>query len=179
MKKIILTIAVMFAIGTAIAQEAKFGIKGGFVNANYGADADDGDARSSFYFGGLVDLSITEKFHIQPELLYTMEGNDEDEFDLNFIRIPVMAKFYVAEGFNIQAGPEVAFVAGGGEAKDFLKSTDFALGFGAGYEFSSGLLIDARYNLGLSDLNDFPVGSGLEGAKITQNSFNLGLGYRF
>jgi len=56
---------------------------------------------------------------------------------------------------------------------------DVAIGFGAAYELPSGLFFDARYNLGLTDLNDFPAGSGVEGFKVTQNSFNLGLGYRF
>ena len=188
MKKIILTIVVVMAATFANAQDKKesnaksdivFGVKGGYINANYGADANDGDARSGFYLGGLVDFHVTEKFHVQPELLYTMEGNGETDFDLNFVRIPVMAKFFVGEGFNLQAGPELAFVAGGGAAKDYLKSMDFGLGFGAAYEMSSGLMFDARYNLGLSDLNDFPAGSGLEDAKITQNSFQIGLGYRF
>lgn len=179
MKKIILTVAAVFAFGFTNAQEMKFGVKAGYVNSNYGGDADDGDANSGFYFGGLMDLSISEKFHFQPEVLYTMEGNGEDEFNLNFVRIPLMAKYYVAEAFSIHAGPQLGFVAGGGEAKEFMKSFDFGVGFGAGYELPSGLFFDARYNLGLSDLNDFPAGSGLESAKITQNSFNIGLGYKF
>lgn len=186
MKKIIFTAAAVFAMTFANAQDKKggssdikFGVKAGYVNANYGADADEGDARSGFYLGGLVDFAISEKFHVQPELLYTMEGNAEDEFDLNFVRIPVMAKFYVADAFSIQAGPQFGFVAGGGEAKDFMKSFDFGLGIGAGYELESGLFFDARYNFGLTDINDFPAGSGLEDFKITQNSLNVGLGYRF
>ena len=39
MKKIILTVAAVFALGTASAQDMKFGVKAGYVNANYGADA--------------------------------------------------------------------------------------------------------------------------------------------
>lgn len=178
--------AAVFAVSFANAQDKKggssdmkFGVKAGYVNANYGSDANDGDPRSGFYLGGLVDFSVSEKFHVQPELLYTMEGNGETDFDLNFVRIPVMAKYYVADGFNLQAGPQFGFVAGGGAAKDYLKSFDFGLGIGAGYELESGLFFDARYNLGFSDLNDFPAGSGFDTAKITQNSLNVGLGYRF
>ena len=77
-----------------------------------------------------MDLSISEKFHFQPEVLYTMEGNGEDEFDVNFIRIPLMAKYYVADAFSIHAGPQVGFVAGGGEAKEYMKSFDFGVGLG-------------------------------------------------
>ena len=185
MKKIILTIAVVMAATFANAQDKKesnaksdivFGVKGGYANTNFGGDADT-KAASNFYIGGLVDFHLSEKLHIQPELLYSMEGSDEDELNLDFIRIPVMFKYFVGEGFNLQAGPELAFVAGGGAIKDSLKSMDFGLGFGAGYELSSGLMFDARYNLGLSDLNDDTTAFG--DAKITTTSFQIGLGYRF
>lgn len=186
MKKIIMTAAAVFALSFANAQDSKggsesmkFGIKAGYTNSNFGGDANDGDPRSAFYIGGLVDFTVSEKFHVQPELLYSMEGNGEDEGNLDFIRIPIMAKYYATEGLSLQAGPEIAFVAGGGMIKDYTKSMDFALGFGAGYELSSGLFFDARYNLGLTDLNDFPSGSGVEDMKMPMNSFNIGLGYRF
>ena len=187
MKKITLTVLAVFALTFANAQDKKesvttkeiaFGVKAGYQNTNFGGDFNTKSA-SNFYVGGLVDFHVSEKFHVQPELLYSMEGSDESENNLDFIRIPVMAKFFVGEGFNLQAGPEFAFVAGGGAIKDQLKSMDFGLGFGAAYEMASGLMFDARYNLGLSDLNDFPVGSGFENAKITTTSFQIGLGYRF
>ncbi|GEC77892.1 porin family protein [Flavobacterium aquatile] len=173
MKKVILTVAAVFAFGFANAQEVKFGVKAGYANTNFGGDAET-DAASNFYIGGLADISISEKFHVQPELLYSMEGADNEETGLDFIRIPVMAKYYVADGFNIQAGPQFGFVAGGEDVKDSLKSFDYGLGFGAAYELTSGLFFDARYNLGLADLND----TEFDG-KITTNSFNVGLGYRF
>lgn len=183
MKKIILTVAAVFVLSFANAQdkkeksggsgEMKFGVKAGYANTNFGGDATT-DAASNFYVGGLVDFSISEKFHIQPELLYSMEGADNEETNLDFIRIPIMAKYYVADGFNIQAGPEFAFVAGGGLIKDEAKSFDYGLGFGAGYELTSGLMFDARYNLGLADIND----TGTD-AKVTTTSFQIGLGYRF
>ena len=185
MKKITLTVLAVFALTFANAQDTKesnaksdivFGVKAGYQNTNFGGDAET-DAASNFYVGGLVDFHITEKFHVQPELLYSMEGADNDEANLDFIRIPVMAKFFVGEGFNLQVGPEFAFVAGGGAIKDSLKSMDFGLGFGAAYEMASGLLFDARYNLGLSDLNDNAAAFG--DAKITTTSFQIGLGYRF
>lgn len=182
MKKIILTVAAVFALTFANAQDKKesggdsgmkFGVKAGYANTNFSGDVTT-DAASNFYVGGLVDFSISEKLHIQPELLYSMEGSDGDEENLDFIRIPIMFKYYVAEGFNLQAGPELAFVAGGGLIKDSLKSLDYGLGIGAGYELGSGLMFDARYNLGLADLNDF--GGDF---KVNTTSFQIGLGYRF
>ncbi|WP_412476606.1 porin family protein [Flavobacterium sp. TBRC 19031] len=179
MKKIVLTIAAVFALSFANAQDKKggssdmkFGVKAGFINSNFTGDYDT-DAKSSFYIGGLVDFTISEKFHVQPELLYSMEGADNDEFDVNFVRIPIMAKYYVMEGLSLQAGPQFGFVAGGGDATDNLKSFDYGLGIGAGYELESGLFFDARYNLGVANLSD------IDGADAKTTSFQVGLGYRF
>ena len=84
-----------------------------------------------------------------------------------------MAKFYVMDGLNLQAGPELAFKAGGDDTiKDGVKSMDYGLGFGAGYELESGLMFDARYNLGLANISD--------GAGSYKNvDIQIGLGYRF
>ena len=177
MKKIILTMAAVFAVSFANAQDKKggssdmkFGVKAGLNNSNYTGDADT-DAATSFYVGGLVDFAVSEKFHVQPELLYSVEGADEDS--MTFLRLPIMAKYYVAEGFSLQAGPQFGFVAGGGLVKDFTKSLDYGLAVGAGYELESGLFFDARYNLGLANISD------VDGADAGMSSINVGLGYRF
>jgi len=176
MKKIILTVAAVFAMAFANAQDGgggmKFGVKAGYVNSNLTGDIET-DSKSSAYFGGLVDFSISAKFHIQPEVLYSMEGGSDDGAGLDFISIPIMAKYYISDKFNIQAGPQIAFVAGGDDfIKDSTKSTDFRLGLGAAYEMAGGLFFDARYNLGLSSIAD---GDG----DVKTQSFNVGLGYRF
>ena len=40
------------------------------------------------------------------------------------------------------------------DVKDYFKGIDFGLNFGLGYKLENGLNFAARYNLGLSDLND-------------------------
>ncbi|WP_333876419.1 porin family protein [Flavobacterium sp.] len=177
MKKVIFTMAAVFALTFANAQDKKggssdmkFGVKAGYINSNFTGDYDS-DATSGFYVGGLVDFSISEKFHVQPELLYSMEGAKDAA--LNFVRIPVMAKYYVMEGLNLQAGPQFGFVAGGDDIKDNVKSLDYGLGIGAGYELESGLFFDARYNLGLANISDS------DGVDANTTSFQVGLGYRF
>ena len=181
MKKIILTMAVVLTVAFANAQDKKesvttkeiaFGVKAGYINSNFTGDFPSPTANGSFYIGGLVDFHVTEAFHVQPELLYSIEGAKDAK--INYLRIPIMAKYYVANGFNLQAGPEVAFKAGGDDSiKDSVKSVDFGLGIGAGYELSSGLMFDARYNLGLNNIDN--SGSGT----VKNVSFNIGLGYRF
>lgn len=177
-------LGVVFAFGfTAQAQDdakssssegMKFGVKAGLNMTNFTGDFDS-DAKTSFYVGGLVDFTVSDKFHVQPEVLYSMEGADDDA-GISYLRVPVMAKYYVAEGFNIQAGPELAFKVATEEdvLDDMTKSMDFGLGFGAGYEMSSGLMFDARYNLGLNNIYDGPGGFDMK-----NTGFQIGLGYRF
>ena len=183
MKKIILTVAAVFALTFANAQdkkkssgdsdEMKFGVKAGYTSSNFTGDISGTQANGGFYIGGLVDFAVSGKFHVQPELLYSIEG--AKDLKLNYLRIPIMAKYYVAEGFSLQAGPEIAIKAGGDNTiKDQAKSLDYGLGFGAGYELSSGLMFDARYNLGLNNINN--TGSG---GTVKNVGFNIGLGYRF
>lgn len=173
MKKVLFAAIAVLGFMTTQAQDIKFGVKGGLNMTNFTGDADT-DAKTSFYIGGLADFTISEKFHVQPEVLYSSEGADDD-FGISYLRIPVMAKYYVAEGFNIQAGPEIAFkVATEEDAFDeWTKSTDFALGLGAGYEMENGLMFDARYNLGLSNISD------VDGVDFGNTGFQIGLGYRF
>ena len=176
MKKIILTLVAILAFSFAEAQskDVTFGIKGGVQFTNYSGDfADDDGGATGFYVGGLVDFHITPMFHIQPELLYSMEGSENG--GVSYMRIPIMAKIYVSKAFTIQAGPEVAFkVAAEDDFTDeVVKSTDFGIGIGAGYELPSGLMFDARYNLGLSNISE------VEGADFKNTGFQIGLGYRF
>jgi opacity protein-like surface antigen len=173
MKKIILTLGLVFAFGLTNAQETKFGIKGGLNNTNWTGDFDT-DAKTSFYLGGLVDITVSEKFHVQPELLYSSEGASDD-LGVSYLRLPIMAKFYVADGFSLQAGPELAFKIGAEEdaVDDSIKSLDYGLGVGAGYELTSGLFFDLRYNLGLANISED------DNFDIKNTGLQFGLGYRF
>lgn len=77
-----------------------------------------------------------------------------------------MMKFYVADGFSFNAGPQVGFLASAKakaeaqgvsaeeDIKDQLKGIDFGLNFGVGYDLPLGLGVDLRYNLGLSNVFD-------------------------
>lgn len=179
MKKIILSAMALLAFGFANAQDAKgadsgmhFGIKAGADFTNFTGDADS-NGKTGFYIGGLVDFPVAENFHVQPELLYSMEGADDDQ-GVSYLRIPIMAKYYVMEGLSLQAGPEIAFkVSADDFIDDSVKSMDFGLGIGAGYELPMGLMFDARYNLGLSNISedsDFDV---------KNTGIMVGLGYRF
>ncbi|WPR70047.1 porin family protein [Flavobacterium sp. NG2] len=198
MKKSILTVAAIIAFGFANAQETKFGVKAGLNIANQKFEADGFSVSPNSIIGvqvgGFAEINVAGKFAIQPEVLFSTEGSklkfdgDEIQFNLSYINIPVMAKFYAAEKFSIHAGPQLGFLvsakgkykeAGMGEVKedikDAYKSVNFGLNFGAGYEFTDNLLVDIRYNVGLSDVAE----TNDEGVKTTGSVFSIALGYKF
>jgi hypothetical protein len=193
MKKLLLSTAIaIFAIANVNAQSVNFGAKAGLNLANVGGDIDENEGIVGFHIGGVAEISISEKFSIQPELLFSAQGTKFEEGDgkltmkLNYINIPVMAKYYVADGFSLEAGPQIGILASakakyeiGGESesediKDNFESLDLGLNFGLGYKLDSGLNFAARYNLGLSNL---AKDSGNE--KINNGVFQLSVGYMF
>ncbi|SFW67429.1 outer membrane insertion C-terminal signal [Sinomicrobium oceani] len=181
MKKLVLLAVMAFGfVCSSSAQDVTFGIKGGLNFSTVKFDSDMGgaspDGKTGFYIGGLADFGISEKFHIQPEAIFSFEG--ADDYDMTYLNIPVLAKFYVVEGFNIQAGPQFGFLLDSDEDSEFLKTMNFGLSFGAGYELPAGVFFDARYNLGLSDVLDVDVADAV-GAELKTRGFMVGLGYRF
>ncbi len=185
MKKIILTLAVVFAIGIVNAQETKFGVKGGLNVASI-TNSDGANSLIGFHAGFFAAIKITEKFAIQPELLYSMQGVKDSDISLHldYITIPIMAKYYVAKDFSLEVGPQIGFLIAakaksGGESasvKEFFKSTDFGVNFGVGYDFGENLILGLRYNLGLSQvLKDLDPGQSASKNAV----FSVSLGYKF
>ena len=177
MRKILMTTAALVGLtfaANAQSDAIKYGVKAGYQSTNFSEG--EGDARSAFYVGGLVDLPVQGNFHVQAELLYSAEGNKYEigsvEFKnhVDYLRIPVLAKYYVMEGLALQAGPNFGFKIAEEDGME-VNGFDFGLSGGATYEFPMGLFIDARYNAGMTKIAD--------GTDAKNQGFAVGLGYRF
>lgn len=191
MKKATLAVlVVMFTASAAWAQASvSLGLKGGlnFANINASSVGAAYNSRTGYHAGAFVNIKLT-KIAIQPELIYSVQGSDistatsSQALDLAYVNIPVMLKFYLVGGLNLQAGPQFGFLAsssgpdpngtGSIDYNSFLKSTDFSIGLGAGFDISK-FSIEARYNLGMSEIND---NAALTAAK--NQAFQLSLGYK-
>ncbi len=193
MKRVIF--AVLFVTLTSAAAFAQasvaLGIKGGlnFANINATSVGAAYSSRTGYHAGAFVKIKLT-KLAIQPEVIYSVQGSDistatsSQALDLAYVNIPVMLKFYLIGGLNLQAGPQFGFLAsangpdptgtvtGSVDLKSYLKSTDFSIGLGAGFDISR-FTIDARYNLGISEIND----NAALGATKNQ-AFQLSLGFK-
>ncbi len=199
MKKSFLTLLGLVAISTtAVAQqEVKFGPKAG-VNISNLSGMDDSEMRIGFHVGAVAEIKFNEKFSLQPELLYSTQGAKstvlgvETKANNDYINVPIMAKYYIVEGFSAELGPYVGFLmksevkAGDNtmDSKDFYKSVDFGLGVGLAYDMPMGFFVGARLNVGLSKVNeDISTGNGnvtIETDDIKNMPvIQVGVGYKF
>ena len=197
MKNFILLTVAFLAFGFINAQDKKdmsFGVKGGLnvssvTNAvQYGANS---SSLIGFHLGVFGEFMVSDKFAIQPELLYSAQGVTVDDSEgnkvdakLDYINIPVMAKFYATNSFSLEFGPQIGFLVSAKEKsggvttdiKDATKSTDFGLNLGMGYDITENMVLGLRYNFGLSQLQK-DLGSG---EKASKNSvFQFSFGYKF
>ncbi|NNK55661.1 MAG: PorT family protein [Flavobacteriaceae bacterium] len=168
MKKILMLAAIaVLSFTTAQAQGVSFGAKAGVNFASLtGDDADmlELEGRTGFHIGAVANISISELFAVQPEIVYSTQGFTLEEMGvegtgkLDYINIPVMADFTVAEGFSLQGGPQIGinvtdeFEAEGETETLDAESTDFGAAIGAQYRSALGLFVQARYTIGLSNV---------------------------
>ena len=165
------------------------GIKGGLnvATLSTGSSNSNIDPRISANLGVLAHIHLSKEFAVQPELLFSGQGakqtisNVEYKTNLNYLQLPILLQYMVGTGFRIETGPQFgALVSAKQKAgsvstdiKDGFKTLDAAWVFGAGYLTSSGFGIDARYNLGLSKINDN------NDAKVANRVFSAGIFYQF
>jgi opacity protein-like surface antigen len=206
MKKIFVAVVVLLSFGISFAQEEtksgsdiKYGAKGGLNLANIvGNDAGDANVFIGFNAGFFVEIPVADKLIFQPEILYSAQGSKSDgiidgynvdaTLKFNYINVPLMFKYQVANKFSLEAGPYIGFltsaklkfdVEGLGsdtvDMKDDVKSTDFGIGVGMNYEFSDVIFANARYQGGLTEIGDSEAG----GNSVKNSVFQIGLGFRF
>jgi len=199
--------AFLLSIGAFSQVRLDIGIKGGlnFASVNTSSTlAQDYSNRTGYHLGAYAMFKFT-KIAIQPEIVFSKQGqtysvpsisNATSNFD--YINIPIMIKFYLLEGLNLQAGPQFGFLASSSgyvantltgnysvqSLSSLVKGSDISLGVGAGWDLIFGLNVTARYNIGLSDINKItgvsnPVNVTSLGTAAAKNQvFQVSVGYR-
>lgn len=195
MKKFLLfTTVVLFALTSVKSQEFRLGVKAGLNVASLGGDSygvGSLGARTSFHIGGLAEIPLRGKFALQPELLYSSEGSNwtftglDNNLKLDYVRVPVLAKFYIIEGLSAEAGPVFGVLLSaknddGDDIKENFKTFDAAFGIGASYRLDMGVFFSLRYNKGLLNVNEDFEEEGINYSyKNQSNVFQISAGYTF
>ncbi|HLF53509.1 porin family protein [Flavobacterium sp.] len=180
MKKSILLVVAIFTFGFANAQYKNFGLKGGLNVCDLSNS--EASALIGFHVGGFAEFMVMEKFTLQPELLFSTQGAKYDNlnFNLIYINLPVMGKYYVIDDFSIEAGPQIGLLVSAKEEDsdviDSMNEIDICLNLGLGYNLNENMMLQLRYNLGLSEIEK-RLPSGIDGSK--NRVMQLSFGYKF
>lgn len=189
MKKLILSFAIVALATLGANAQAKFGVKAAMniSSIRISGDGDEGLKSLIGANGGFfATIPVSTNFTIQPEVLYSAEGAKAEEGDgkivFGYVNIPVMLQYRHESGFIGELGPQLgiltsAKVKSDGDSEDIkesLKTTNFSLAIGAGFNFTPAIGVGVRYSLGLSNIVD------VEGAGEWKTSnFSVGVHYTF
>ncbi|MFC0604464.1 porin family protein [Winogradskyella pulchriflava] len=159
-------IYLVFLIGLSInAQEHSVGVKvGGNIASLVGDGTSNLSSMTNFHAGFFMEIRLTKDVKIQPELLFTVygfkqNGDGPPKVRLNYVALPVMAKYFVSKSFSFDAGPQVGILvtARNGTGSDAnVKSAfydrDFGVNAGVSYAISDKVSTSLRYYFGLTDV---------------------------
>lgn len=188
MKKILLSVAGLLMLGLcANAQPWSFGPKAGAIFSTIN-NVEGAKARTGIVAGVFAERMVNDWFSLQTELLYSMQGvkfNNADvngKYHLDYITMPVLAKFYLISGLNLQLGAQFGYLVDANQTVDDVKSSitgqvnryNVGLFTGIAYDFDFGLILEGRYNIGLTDVF---VGTGSE--NLRAGNLQIAAAWRF
>jgi len=184
MKKIMVLVVVLAVgfLGVVSAEGLGYGAKAGLNLANItGDDVEDAKIKPGMTIGGFATIPLGDKLSVRPEILFTQKGyrikESEDGYDykgkakMNWLDIPILAVYEVAEGIKAFVGPYFDLYLGG----EFVVESDFGdfdekiegedvnslgmgLMFGGAYGVIENIDVEARVALGLTSMDeDFTI----------------------
>lgn len=171
---------------------------GGTLSTVTGDNTDDAKMKIGLVGGAEFGYQVADPLTVTVGALVSMQGTgakDNDHYKdrsttLTYLNIPILANYYIIPGLAVKAGIQPGFLlalkqkysayTGGGwidfdsTDKDGTKSFDLSIPLGLSYEFSD-FVVDARYNLGLSNILD---NDGPHDYKQKNSVIMLTLGYK-
>ncbi|MEG0815425.1 MAG: porin family protein [Mucinivorans sp.] len=207
MKKFLLLLCVtLMLIPNASAHKLiNFGIKAGINVSTVSGFKDVINGAKPDFTGGLF-------FEVRPikwvgfsiEGLYSGQGFKTDQIQihdwtasfnasLGYIAVPIMVKIYITEGLSINVGYQPSFLVStkldaGKNSQASLDMTPVlnSIPVGVSYGFKWGLLLDFRYNIGLTNVNkkiDFiptiDPNAQAKSLALKNQVYTLSVGWRF
>ena len=181
MKKFILMAAMVFASVASFAQQPvgtfsiqpKVGISIAELTDN------SGDARIGVLAGAEAMYQATDIFGISVGAIYQQQGikSDNATLKLDYVNVPILANVYVVKGLAVKLGIQPGFLVAANEdnIKDNMNTVDFSIPVGISYDFDCGLVLDARYNCGITNVYK----DSYYNNSNTNDVFSFTVGYKF
>ncbi len=209
-KKLVLLMCVMLTAGAAVAQKKfTFGPKVGVDFTHFWGK----ETKSFWGFKGMFNYQVgaffeyrfSDKFALAPEAVFAAQGDkfdydyeivDENNnktgngrgthiYNINYINVPVIFKYYVIPSLSIDLGPQLGVNVyskvtnkepggrddGTGDNRDETKDFDIGVGLGLTYNITSDVFVQGRYTLGLSSV--------FEWGECKNGNAQIAIGYRF
>ena len=135
--------------------------------SNMSGDVEGNKMKIGPVFGAVAEYGLMEKLGLSAGVLYSMQGykgeysaygaTDKWTTKMDYLNVPILANYYVVNGLAVKAGLQPAFLLSAKnddkDIKDKCKSFELSIPVGVSYEFSD-FVIDARYNIPLTKVND-------------------------
>lgn len=189
MKKVFLSLICLASIATASAQFSA-GAKAGaqLSRFNGGSVTADGAEMKVGYYGGVYGrYHFAKTMAVQAEVLYSAQGSkieqngDDVKYNFDYINVPVMFQYHLPLGLYLETGPQIGFLTKAErkwkdaklDYKDITRKTDFSWVAGAGFRITDELGVNARYNFGITDINDTEMGG-----TARNNVIQLGISWK-
>ena len=159
MKKLFVIAALMVATLSANAQQMFIKPMVGGTLATLTGDTEGNKMKLGLVAGAEFGYNFAENMGVTAGLLYSMQGSaikDVDEkYKMDYLNIPVLFNYYIVPGLAVKAGIQPGFLMRAkfddADIKDYMKKFDLSIPMGLSYEISD-FVIDARYNLGVSNI---------------------------
>lgn len=193
MKKLFLFMLALAGMCTVASAQTGFGwgVKGGLNLTGVTNLGDNSQTKTGFVVGAFADYRFTDHFALSADVLYSRQGvsfgKEEDvrtKERLNYLNIPILANYYIIGGLAVKAGIQPGFLL---NSKSMTKNNettiktdgkgwsnaDFSIPIGVSYDCPFGIILEARYNIGVSNIVTSDLGTA-------RNSvFSIMVGYRF
>ncbi|MDQ3290471.1 MAG: PorT family protein [Bacteroidota bacterium] len=186
MKKVVFVALLCFWIIQAGYAQKSFGFKAG-LNVST-ADVDRGlplgpQSRLGFHLGIWKEFSLSSKFFLRPELVYSLKGyrfsdssfapgyvptRRKETMSYHYLTLPILVGFRPKQKLGIYAGPEISLLgplrskSDGGNSNLRLftndyKNVDLGLTAGLYYKLTPRLNADLRYTYGFSTILNWDI----------------------
>lgn len=157
------------------SQGTKYGVRAGYNISNLDykdTPIDVNKHRNGFAIGFFGEFGLSKAVAIQPEIQFSSEGAKKEEFQLDYVQLPVLFKFRLSEKFHFLAGPQAGVKVH--KTLDGVKNFAYSGVGGLEFKISHTLFADVRYTYGFSNIFDDYVP-----AEAKNTNIQLAVGYKF